>query len=216
MIKVLLKKNQILLIIKYFPDYLLVGSFFTLTRCIMVCSSQDLVSIIRFCLEEAEKLQMRSLSFPAIGTGQLGFPRDVVSRVLLREIRSFSRRRAPRHLREVFIVVHPGDRQTEDVSWLKRDVSQPYISHSQRKRHQSSRVSADHFQHVICLNPQCCRNMPTCLCQCFTREFKGQPAQKKGQGEASEFESAAGQSYSQSQPSAGETLQLQLYLNHDV
>lgn len=87
------------------------------------------MSIIRFCLEEAEKLQMRSLSFPAIGTGNLGFPRDVVSRVLLREIHSFSRRTAPRHLREVFIVVHPSDRQTEDVSLLKREASQRLAVH---------------------------------------------------------------------------------------
>lgn len=87
------------------------------------------MSIIRFCLEEAEKLQMRSLSFPAIGTGHLGFPRDVVSRVLLREIRSFSHRRAPRHLREVFIVVHPSDRLTEDVSLLKREASQRLAIH---------------------------------------------------------------------------------------
>lgn len=59
---------------------------------------------------------MRSLSFPAIGTGNLRFPRDMVSIVLLREIHSFSRRRTPRHLREVVIVVHPSDSQTEEVS----------------------------------------------------------------------------------------------------
>lgn len=59
---------------------------------------------------------MASLSFPAIGTGNLSFPRDVVSRVLLQEIHSYSRRRTPRHLREVAIVVHPSDSQTVDVS----------------------------------------------------------------------------------------------------
>lgn len=79
--------------------------------------SQELISIIRYCLEEAEKGQMTSLSFPAIGTGNLSFPRDVVSRVLLDEIRSYSRRKTPRHLREVVIVVHPSDSQTVDVSF---------------------------------------------------------------------------------------------------
>lgn len=59
---------------------------------------------------------MASLSFPAIGTGNLSFPRDVVSRVLLQEIHSYSHRRTPRHLREVAIVVHPSDGQTVDVS----------------------------------------------------------------------------------------------------
>ncbi|XP_073321468.1 protein mono-ADP-ribosyltransferase PARP14-like isoform X2 [Pagrus major] len=74
----------------------------------------DLASIIRGCLDEAEQRKMTSLSFPAIGTGNLSFPRDVVSRVLLQEIHSYSRSRSPRHLREVAVVVHPSDGQTVD------------------------------------------------------------------------------------------------------
>uniref|UniRef100_A0A3P9DSE4 Poly [ADP-ribose] polymerase n=1 Tax=Maylandia zebra TaxID=106582 RepID=A0A3P9DSE4_9CICH len=77
---------------------------------------QELTSIIRYCLEEAEKRQMASLSFPAIGTGNLSFPRALVSKLLLREIRSYSSSRNPRCLREVVIVVHPSDSQTVDVS----------------------------------------------------------------------------------------------------
>ncbi|XP_034055195.1 protein mono-ADP-ribosyltransferase PARP14-like isoform X3 [Gymnodraco acuticeps] len=75
---------------------------------------EELITIIRYCLEEAEKTQMTSLSFPAIGTGYQSFPRDVVSRILLQEIHSFSRRRSPRYLRAVAIVVHPSDKQTVD------------------------------------------------------------------------------------------------------
>ncbi|XP_074526876.1 protein mono-ADP-ribosyltransferase PARP14-like [Halichoeres trimaculatus] len=77
-------------------------------------AEEVLVTIVRKCLMEAEKLRMASLSFPAIGTGNLGFPRDVVSRVLLREIHAFSSQRAPRHLNEVAIVVHPSDSPTVD------------------------------------------------------------------------------------------------------
>ncbi|XP_034548949.1 protein mono-ADP-ribosyltransferase PARP14-like isoform X2 [Notolabrus celidotus] len=77
-------------------------------------AEETLVTIIRHCLMEAENLKMASLSFPAIGTGNLSFPRDVVSRVLLREIHAFSSRKSPTHLREVAIVVHPGDSQTVD------------------------------------------------------------------------------------------------------
>ncbi|XP_031698453.1 protein mono-ADP-ribosyltransferase PARP14-like [Anarrhichthys ocellatus] len=77
-------------------------------------AEEELVSIIRFCLNEAENQRMTSLSFPAIGTGNLRFPRDVVSRVLLREVHSFSRRTTPLHLREVAVVVHPSDSQTVD------------------------------------------------------------------------------------------------------
>uniref|UniRef100_A0A3Q3GV61 Poly [ADP-ribose] polymerase n=1 Tax=Labrus bergylta TaxID=56723 RepID=A0A3Q3GV61_9LABR len=82
---------------------------------------QTLITIIRYCLAKAEKLKMTSLSFPAIGTGNLSFPKDVVSRVLLKEIHNFSSSTSPRHLREVAIVVHPSDRQTVDVTSKKSD-----------------------------------------------------------------------------------------------
>ncbi|XP_060895176.1 protein mono-ADP-ribosyltransferase PARP14-like [Labrus mixtus] len=77
-------------------------------------AEETLITIIRYCLVEAEKLKMTSLSFPAIGMGNLSFPKDVVSRVLLKEIHNFSSSISPRHMREVAIVVHPSDRQTVD------------------------------------------------------------------------------------------------------
>ncbi|KAM7415528.1 hypothetical protein PAMA_017845 [Pampus argenteus] len=77
-------------------------------------AEEELISIIRYCLEEAEKRRMSSLSFPAIGTGNLDFPYDLVSRVLLKEIHSYSRRGRPRHLMEVVIVVHPSNSHIVD------------------------------------------------------------------------------------------------------
>lgn len=59
---------------------------------------------------------MRSVSIPAIGTGNLNFPKDLVSRVLLREVHLYSRRKNPRHLKEVVFVVHPSDDKTYEVS----------------------------------------------------------------------------------------------------
>ncbi|KAF6716797.1 Poly [ADP-ribose] polymerase 14 [Oryzias melastigma] len=73
---------------------------------------KELVAIIHCCLEEAEQSQMASLSFPALGTGNLGFPKDLVAQVLLKEIHSFSCRSRPRYLKEAVIVVHPSDRET--------------------------------------------------------------------------------------------------------
>ncbi|RVE68798.1 hypothetical protein OJAV_G00095030 [Oryzias javanicus] len=73
---------------------------------------KELVSIIHYCLEEAEESRMVSLSFPALGTGNLGFPKDLVAKVLLTEIHSFSCRSRPRYLKEAVIVLHPSDRQT--------------------------------------------------------------------------------------------------------
>ncbi|XP_007543095.1 poly [ADP-ribose] polymerase 14-like isoform X1 [Poecilia formosa] len=77
-------------------------------------AEKGLADIITSCLKEAEKLRLTSLSFPAIGTGNLSFPRQLVARVLLRQIHLFSHRGAPRHLKEVVIVVHHSDRQTTD------------------------------------------------------------------------------------------------------
>ncbi|XP_043967027.1 protein mono-ADP-ribosyltransferase PARP14-like [Gambusia affinis] len=77
-------------------------------------AEKGLADVITSCLKEAEKLRLTSLSFPAIGTGNLRFPRQVVARVLLRQIQLFSRRVSPRHLKDVVIVVHHSDRQTTE------------------------------------------------------------------------------------------------------
>ncbi|CAB1332823.1 unnamed protein product, partial [Coregonus sp. 'balchen'] len=73
-----------------------------------------LITIIRDCLSKAEKHRLASLSFPAIGTGNMGFPKGLVSKRLLQEVKDFSRRRNSTHLKEVAIVVHPSDTQTVD------------------------------------------------------------------------------------------------------
>lgn len=72
--------------------------------------------MIKDCLSEAEKHRLASLSFPAIGTGNMGFPKGLVSKLLLQEVKDFSQRRNSTHLKEVAIVVHPSDTQTVDVS----------------------------------------------------------------------------------------------------
>uniref|UniRef100_A0A4W5P7J1 Poly [ADP-ribose] polymerase n=1 Tax=Hucho hucho TaxID=62062 RepID=A0A4W5P7J1_9TELE len=71
-----------------------------------------LITMIRDCLSEAEKHKLASLSFPAIGTGNMGFPKGLVSKLLLQEVKDFSQRRNSTHLKEVAIVVHPSDTQT--------------------------------------------------------------------------------------------------------
>uniref|UniRef100_W5KS01 Poly [ADP-ribose] polymerase n=1 Tax=Astyanax mexicanus TaxID=7994 RepID=W5KS01_ASTMX len=55
---------------------------------------------------------MTSVSFPALGTGNLRFPKDLVSRILLGAIHDFSAKFTPRHLQEVTVVVHPSDNET--------------------------------------------------------------------------------------------------------
>ncbi|KAM7019145.1 protein mono-ADP-ribosyltransferase PARP14-like [Tautogolabrus adspersus] len=120
-------------------------------------AEETLITIIRSCLVEAENLKMTSLSFPAIGTGNLGFPKDVVSRVLLKEIHNFSSSISPRHLREVAIVVHPSDRQTVDrfTRDFKGQTGQrnfhheaPEFSHPARQSIRQSQQSSASFGQV--------------------------------------------------------------------
>ncbi|KAF3695309.1 Poly [ADP-ribose] polymerase 14 [Channa argus] len=102
-------------------------------------AEEALIKIIKCCLEEAEKLKMKSLSFPAIGTRNLSFPRDLVCRVLLKEIHSYSRSRTPRHLREVAIVVHPSDGQTVDcfTNEFKGQTGQKNIHYEEQDSNES-------------------------------------------------------------------------------
>lgn len=64
---------------------------------------------------------MDSISFPAIGTGNLGYPKDLVASLMLDEILAFSQEKKPVHLKEVAIMLFPGDRQTLQVKLLKKN-----------------------------------------------------------------------------------------------
>uniref|UniRef100_A0A8C6T9F0 Poly [ADP-ribose] polymerase n=1 Tax=Neogobius melanostomus TaxID=47308 RepID=A0A8C6T9F0_9GOBI len=106
-----------------------------------------LEGIICSCLEEAERLQMSSLSLPALGTGNLNFPRDVVSALLLREVHAFSRDRRPRHLRAVSVVVHPTDERTVECFTKEFKGLNPQRSvQSEAEFEQSPRVSSQSQQ----------------------------------------------------------------------
>ncbi|KAL6472151.1 hypothetical protein MHYP_G00183390 [Metynnis hypsauchen] len=74
--------------------------------------AETLKQIFSNCLKKAEHQKMVSVSFPAIGTGNLGFPKDLVSSILLREIHDFSAKVRPQYLKEVTVVVHPSDNET--------------------------------------------------------------------------------------------------------
>lgn len=58
---------------------------------------------------------MTSITFPAIGTGNTGFPKDLVARIFLSEIHAFSAKVSPQSLNEVTVIVHPSDTETVQV-----------------------------------------------------------------------------------------------------
>ncbi|XP_073490630.1 protein mono-ADP-ribosyltransferase PARP14-like [Aquarana catesbeiana] len=67
---------------------------------------------IKNCLALVEQNQRKSISFPAIGTGNLGFPKDLVAFVMFDEIFQFSCQNKVQNLVEVHLVLHPSDRDT--------------------------------------------------------------------------------------------------------
>lgn len=81
------------------------------------CALQVLGNIITECLQTAEELYLKSITFPAIGTGNLGFPRSVVAKLLFDKVFEFSNRKKVNSLKEVHFLLHPKDKENIQVSY---------------------------------------------------------------------------------------------------
>ncbi|NWH85565.1 PAR14 polymerase, partial [Aegithalos caudatus] len=71
--------------------------------------SKVLGDIITKCLEIAEELSLKSITFPAIGTGNLEFPRSVVAKLLFDKVFEFSSKNRVNSLEEVRFLLHTKD-----------------------------------------------------------------------------------------------------------
>ncbi|XP_074857419.1 protein mono-ADP-ribosyltransferase PARP14-like [Carettochelys insculpta] len=65
--------------------------------------------IIMECLQTAEQLSLNTITFPAIGTGNLGFPKPVVAKLMFDQVFKFSSRKNLKSLQAVHFVMHPTD-----------------------------------------------------------------------------------------------------------
>ncbi|KAM5281104.1 protein mono-ADP-ribosyltransferase PARP14-like [Ctenodactylus gundi] len=72
-------------------------------------SRKVMEDVIRVCLETAEQLASPSIAFPAIGTGNLGFPKPVFAELILSEVLKFSTKNQLKTLQEVHFLLHPSD-----------------------------------------------------------------------------------------------------------
>ena len=64
--------------------------------------------MVNKCLKECTKLGVTSIAFPAIGTGNLGYPNDVVARVMVEAISSFLSAKSSK-LNAVYLVTYMTD-----------------------------------------------------------------------------------------------------------
>ena len=72
------------------------------------------------CLNEAQKRSLGSIAIPALGTGNLGYPRDRVAAASFDEVFAFSKNNAGSTLREVHLVVY--DRDTLSVKAFQAEL----------------------------------------------------------------------------------------------
>ncbi|XP_054908738.1 poly(ADP-ribose) polymerase family member 14-related sequence 1 isoform X2 [Poeciliopsis prolifica] len=78
-------------------------------------AEKTLSGIFKDCLDLAEKARLSSISFPAVGTGNLGFPKNLVATLMLDKFLEFSSQRQSKHIKKITVVLFPGDTQTIQV-----------------------------------------------------------------------------------------------------
>nr|XP_020635225.1 poly [ADP-ribose] polymerase 14-like isoform X2 [Pogona vitticeps] len=71
-----------------------------------------LQDIVAECLTITEQLSLSSISIPAIGTGNLGFPKPLVAKLMFDEVFKLSQKQNLKSLQEVHFVLHPSDTST--------------------------------------------------------------------------------------------------------
>nr|KAG5699798.1 hypothetical protein BaRGS_013518 [Batillaria attramentaria] len=75
-------------------------------------TSQTLEQTVTKCLTEASNSGHTSIAFPALGTGNMNYPRDVVARTMMDAVNHFQQATPTTSLREVRIVVYHKDTKT--------------------------------------------------------------------------------------------------------
>ncbi|KAF1498393.1 Poly [ADP-ribose] polymerase 15, partial [Eudyptula minor novaehollandiae] len=80
---------------------------------------KTLEDIINSCLKKTEELGLKSITFPAIGTGGFGFPKPVVSKLMFDVVFKFSSSHTRKTLQEVNFLLNPKDTGNIQVVLLK-------------------------------------------------------------------------------------------------
>lgn len=81
----------------------------------VLCIFQIMEDVIKECLTITENLSLKSIAFPAIGTGNLGFPKTVFAELIISEVFKFSSKYQPTALQEVCFLLHPNDLENIQV-----------------------------------------------------------------------------------------------------
>lgn len=117
---------------------------------------QVLRDILQKSLMEAQKLNLLSISIPAIGTGNLQFPRDRVATISFDEVLTFSKNNPSSCVKEVHLVVYDQDMPTvqafqtelQNRKGISSHTVTPTTAVNEKKKPKKSRGSAAKKSHL--------------------------------------------------------------------
>ncbi|XP_048244595.1 protein mono-ADP-ribosyltransferase PARP14-like isoform X1 [Haliotis rufescens] len=99
-----------------------------------------LQTLVANCLKKATEKGYRSIAFPALGTGNLGYPRDVVAKTMMETVEEFGQDNPGTSLQEVKIVVYHNDTPTiKAFEYQKGQAIGGASGHTQRSSRRSQR-----------------------------------------------------------------------------
>ncbi|KAH0621327.1 hypothetical protein JD844_022484 [Phrynosoma platyrhinos] len=108
--------------------------------------------VVEECLTITEKLSLNSITIPAIGTGNLRFPKTLVAKLMFDQVSKFCQKRNPRSLQEVHFVLHPTDTGTiqafTDELNSRLNLNQTNVSDSKTLPETSQQQSQAFFGHI--------------------------------------------------------------------
>ena len=81
----------------------------------MIYLLQQLNDLVTDALNHASQMGFGSIAVPAIGTGNLHFPRDVVAEIMFNSVIEFSKANPTTSVKDVRFVLYDQDQSTIDV-----------------------------------------------------------------------------------------------------
>lgn len=85
---------------------------------LFIYNLQELEKFVMECLSTASKNKCSSIAFPAMGTGKLRYPADLVAKSLYKCVEEFSSQNPKSVITEVLFVVYDKDHDTVKVCYL--------------------------------------------------------------------------------------------------
>ena len=86
-----------------------------------------LIKIVTDSLQLASMKGFKSIALPAMGTGNLGFPRDVVAETMFNSVIEFSKKNPGTSVKDVRFVLYDKDQPTIKVSARKVSIFCIYV-----------------------------------------------------------------------------------------